>query len=156
MPNIDLLLESQGAPRNGCSPGCLVPLRIHCGWIITKAFSFCLCLVSHKQFQIRLIKERKGGLLGGSVHIFNEDVRSFFRAAKLPFDVACHHIASVHSAQVTYTSLGKLEGAAFLWGLAEGQEEIPFHFIPSSHLLFYPKNMGRPAFLCTQECHFSC
>ena len=92
--------------------------------MITKAFSFCFCLVSHKQFQICLIKERKGGLLGGSVHIFNEDVQSFFRAAKLPFDVACHHIASVHSAQVTYTSLGKPEGAAFLWGLAELSDSV--------------------------------
>ena len=44
-----------------------------------------------------------------------------------------------------YTSLGKLDGAVPLWGLAEGQEEVPLHFIPS-YLLFYPKNMGRPAF----------
>lgn len=42
------------------------------------------CLVSHKQFQICLIKERKGGLLGGSVHIFNEDVQSFFEQPSSP------------------------------------------------------------------------
>ena len=53
--------------------------------------------VSRKQFQICLSKEREGGLLGGSAHIFNEDVRSSFRAARLPSDVECRRAASVYS-----------------------------------------------------------
>lgn len=53
LPNIDLRLESQSTPRNGCGPSCFVSRQVHCVWIITKCFSFCLCPASHEQFQIQ-------------------------------------------------------------------------------------------------------